>query len=258
MSGPDILRAPPLNGVAHGFFGRGGGVSGPPVEGLNCGFGADDDPDAVAENRRRAADALIAVADIAAPYQVHSPDVVVASEAWPIEDRPRGDAVVTKVPGLLLGIVTADCAPVLLADREAGVVGAAHAGWRGAIGGVTDRTIGAMITLGAEPRRIAAAVGPCIAQRNYEVGEDFLAPFLEEDPANERFFAEGASGRPHFDLESYVAARLAGAGIGTVWLAGEDTYAQPAHYFSYRRATHEGAASYGRQISLIGIAPADR
>ncbi|WP_265587173.1 peptidoglycan editing factor PgeF [Sphingomicrobium arenosum] len=258
MSSLDIVTAPPLAGVPHGFFGRGGGVSQPPVEGLNCGFGTDDDPQAVTTNRRRAADALIEGAAIAAPYQVHSPDVAVATEAWPQGERPRCDAVVTRTPGLLLGIVTADCAPVLFSDTDAGVVGAAHAGWRGAIGGVTDKTIGAMIRLGAEPRRIRAAVGPCIAQKNYEVGEDFMAPFLEEDPANARFFREGASGKPHFDLESYVAARLAGAGVGTVWLAGEDTYAQPDRFYSFRRATHEGAPTYGRQISLIGIAPEAR
>ncbi|MCM8557789.1 peptidoglycan editing factor PgeF [Sphingomicrobium sediminis] len=254
----DIVTAPALDGVAHGFFGRPGGVSRPPVEGLNCGFGADDDPDAVRANRRLAADAMIEGADIAAPYQVHSPDVAIATEAWPIDARPTADAVATKTPGLLLGIVTADCAPVLLADREAGVVAAAHAGWRGAIGGVTDKAIGAMIMLGAEPRRIDAAIGPCIAQKSYEVGEDFVTPFEQEDPENMRFFREGSTGKPHFDLESYVAARLAGAGVRSVWMAGEDTYAQPDRYFSFRRATHEGAANYGRQISLIGIAPATR
>ncbi|MCJ8190879.1 peptidoglycan editing factor PgeF [Sphingomicrobium aestuariivivum] len=258
MSAPPFVTAPPLSGVPHGFFGREGGVSLPPFDSLNTGLGSDDGAEKVRENRRRAADALIEGAPLVGLYQVHSPDVVIVTEPWDEDGRPKADALVTKTPGILLGILTADCAPVLLADREAGVVAAAHAGWRGAIGGVTDKTIGAMLKLGADPRRIHAAVGPCIAQKNFEVGEDMLAPFIEEDPANARFFREGARGKAHFDLESYVAARLAGAGIGTVWLAGEDTYGQPERYYSYRRATHEEAPDNGRQISLIGIAPEAR
>nr|WP_279614811.1 peptidoglycan editing factor PgeF [Sphingomicrobium astaxanthinifaciens] len=247
-----------MAGLPHGFFGREGGVSAPPFDSLNAGLGTADEPGAVRTNRRRAADALVEGAPLVGLHQVHSPEVVIVEQPWDEADCPRADALVTRTPGLLLGIVTADCAPVLLADREAGIVGAAHAGWRGAIGGVTDRTIGAMLQLGADPRRIRAAIGPCIAQKHYEVGEDMLAPFLEEDPANARFFREGARGRPHFDLESYVAAWLAGAGIGTVWLAGEDSYGQPQRYYSYRRATHADAPDCGRQISLIGIAPAER
>lgn len=249
----DIVKAPPLAGTAHGFFGRAGGQSVGEVAGLNCGLGAGDDLEAVSANRRAAADALLVGAPLASVHQIHSPTTVIAKEPWPIDERPEADALATDAPGLLLGIVTADCAPVLLADREAGVVAAAHAGWRGALAGVTDSAIGAMISLGARPHAIAAAVGPCIAQKNYEVDPAFPEPFLEEDPANARFFNEGASGRPHFDLESYVAARLAAAGVGKIWLAGLDTYALEDRFFSFRRATHRGEGSYGRQISMIGI-----
>lgn len=249
----DIVTAAPLDGVAHGFFGRTGGVSTGDVAGLQCGHGADDDPEAVETNRRLAADALIEGAPIAAPYQVHSPDCVIADS--PFDARPEADAVAIGTPGLLLGIVTADCAPVLLADVEAGVVAAAHAGWRGAIGGVTDKTVGAMLSLGARLECIAAAVGPCIAQSSYEVSPEFAEPFLDEDPENARFFIEGPSGKPHFDLEAYVAARLAAAGVRRIWLAGLDTYAHEDRFYSFRRATHRGEATYGRQISLIGIRP---
>ncbi|NNC46838.1 MAG: peptidoglycan editing factor PgeF [Sphingomonas sp.] len=249
----DIVTAAPLGEVAHGFFGRAGGVSTGQVAGLQCGYGADDDPGAVDANRRFAADALIGGASIAAPYQVHSPDCVIVDA--PFDVRPEADAVATTTPGLLLGIVTADCAPVLLADEEAGVVAAAHAGWRGAIGGVTDKTVGAMLSLGARLERITAAVGPCIAQTSYEVSPQFAEPFLAEDPDNGRFFSEGPSGKPHFDLEAYVAARLSAAGVRRVWLAGLDTYAHEDRFYSFRRSTHRGEATYGRQISLIGIRP---
>ncbi|WP_265528613.1 peptidoglycan editing factor PgeF [Sphingomicrobium marinum] len=249
----DIVTAAPLDGVAHGFFGRAGGVSTGDVAGLQCGYGADDDREAVDTNRRLAADALIDGASIAAPYQVHSPDCVIADA--PFDERPKADAVATRTPGLLLGIVTADCSPVLLADVEAGVVAVAHAGWRGAIAGVTDKTVGAMLSLGARLDRIAAAVGPCIAQASYEVSPEFVDPFLAEDPDNARFFVEGPSGKPHFDLEAYVAARLSAVGVRRVWLAGLDTYAHKDRFYSFRRAMHRGEANYGRQISLIGIRP---
>ncbi|MBW0144213.1 peptidoglycan editing factor PgeF [Sphingomicrobium clamense] len=252
----DITHAPTLS-VPHGFFGRAGGQSEGAVAGLNCGFGAEDDPNAVRANRRMAADALIEGAPLASVHQIHSAEAVIATEPWPIEERPHADAVATATPGLLLGIVTADCAPILFADEEAGVVAATHAGWRGALAGVTDAAIGAMLSLGAKVERIHAAVGPCLAQRNFEVGFDFPEPLLAEDPDNERFFVEGPSGQPHFDLEAYVAARLAAAGIGRVWTAGLDTYAHPDRFYSYRRATHEGASTYGRQISMIGLARAN-
>ena len=241
----DIVRAAALDGVAHGFFGAG----------LNSGFGSGEELARVAANRRRAADAIIAGAAIASVHQVHSPDAVIVREAALREDRPHADALVTDRRGLLLGIVTADCAPVLFADVEAGVVGAAHAGWRGAMAGVTDRTIAAMITLGARVERIAAAVGPCIAQRNYEVDEGFAERLLTDDAAAERFFADGPRGRPHFDLEAYVVARLAAAGVQRIEAAGLDTYALEERFYSFRRATHRGEADYGRQISLIGLAP---
>ena len=249
----EVNRAGVLEGLAHGFLGRRGGVSTGEVAGLNAGLGAGDDDRAVAQNRALAVAAVLPGADLATVYQIHSPDCVVAERAWPIDQRPRADAIVTKTPGLLLGIVTADCAPVLFADREAGVIGAAHAGWKGAIGGVTDRTIAAMESLGARRDRIAAAIGPCIAQASYEVDDGFRAGFLETDAASGGFFAAGREGRWQFDLAAYVARRLETAGIGAVERLGLDTYAATERFYSYRRATHLGEATYGRQLSLIGL-----
>ncbi len=182
-----------------------------------------------------------------------SPDCVVVTEPWPDAARPRADALVTDRKGVLLGIVTADCAPVLLADVEAGVIGAAHAGWKGAISGVTDRTVAAMIALGARPDHIAAAIGPCIAVARYEVDEVFRARFLEASRQNAEWFLRGNPGHWQFDLEGYVADRLEAAGIRRVERLRRDTYADPQHFFSCRRATHLGEASYGRQFSLIGL-----
>ena len=251
MSVP-VWRAVALEGVPHGFLGRQGGVSSGAMASLNCGWGSGDDLSLVVENRRRAAATVASGARIVSPHQVHSADVVVAGD-WTDDRRPPADAVVTDRSGILLGILTADCAPVLFADREGGVVGAAHAGWKGAIAGVTDRTIEAMERLGAKRSRIAAAIGPCIAQRNYEVGHTFLQRFLEAAPDNERFFAEGPKGKPHFDLEGYLLARLAAAGLSTVGALREDTYSRSEHFYSYRRATHRAEPGYGRQISLIGL-----
>ena len=248
----DVLTASALTGVPHGFLGRNGGLSTGAMASLNVGWGSGDDPALIAENRRRAAEAVLPGARLVAVHQIHSADVVEAGE-WPDTDRPPADALATDRPGILLGILTADCAPVLLADREAGVVGAAHAGWKGALAGVTDRTIDAMEKLGAQRSRIAAAVGPCIARASYEVDWAFQERFCADDPANERFFVEGPSGKPHFDLETYVVARLAAAGIGRVEALGQDTYSQPRRFFSYRRATHHSEPNYGRQISLIGL-----
>jgi polyphenol oxidase len=247
-----VWRATALEGVAHGFLGRRGGVSIGAMSSLNCGWGSGDDLSLIAENRRRAADAVLPGARIVSPHQTHSADVVEAGD-WPDDDRPPADALVTDRPGVLLGILTADCAPVLLADREAGVVAAAHAGWRGALGGVTDATIAAMERLGARRERIAAAVGPCIAQRSYEVDDAFLDRFVAANPDSDRFFTEGSSAKPHFDLEAYVLYRLAAAGIGRIEALAADTYARPDDFYSYRRATHRSEPSYGRQISLIGI-----
>lgn len=250
----DIVRSRLLERVPHGFFGRRGGVSTGAMAGLNCGMGSGDDPKAVETNRTRAADAVLRGAPIASVYQVHSPKAVIVTRAVPYAERPQADALVTDRPGLLLGVVTADCAPVLLADAEAGVVGAAHAGWRGATAGVTDQAVAAMISLGAKVERIAAAVGPCIAKTSYEVDHAFADRLLADDPDNERFFAEGPGGKPHFDLEAYVVARLAAAGIRTIEAMGLDTYALDDRYYSYRRATHRTEPAYGRQLSLIGLA----
>ena len=253
----DIVRASVLRNVPHGFFGRPGGVSTGDVAGLNCGLGSGDDPDAVESNRRIAAEAILPGAPLASVHQVHSPKAVAVREAVPHGERTHADALVTDRPGLLLGVVTADCAPVLLADTEAGVVGAVHAGWRGAAAGVTDQAIAAMISLGARVERIAAAIGPCIARASYEVDQAFVERLLADDPENERFFADGPNDRPQFDLEAYVVARLAAAGVRRVEASGLDTYALQDRFFSYRRATHRGEPTYGRQISIIGLPTTD-
>jgi YfiH family protein len=246
----EVIRAQTLAGVPHGFLGRRGGVSQGAIAGLNIGHGAEDEVEAVAENRRRAVAAVLPGAQLATVYQVHSPDVVAVQVPWPHDDRPRADGMVTDRPGLLLGVVTADCAPVLFADRAAGVVGAAHAGWRGAHGGVLENTVAAMTRLGAQRARIVAVIGPAIAQPSYEVDASFRDRF---DGGDEEFFAPGQPGHWQFDLEGYIAKRLGQASIGTVQRLGLDTYSDPERFFSYRRATHRGEPTYGRQFSLIGL-----
>ena len=253
MSGVEVIRAISLGQLPHGFLGRRGGISVGVCEGLNVGFGSCDDREAIDGNRRLAIAAIHPEAALATVHQVHSTDVVVANRAWPQAERPRADAMVTDTPNLLLGILTADCAPVLFADHHAVVVGAAHAGWRGALAGVTDATLAAMEALGARREHIAAAVGPCIAQPSYEVDEAFRARFVEHEADNARFFVEGPAGKPHFDLEAYVVHRLIAAGIGEVEALNLDTYDDPDRFFSYRRAVHRGEADYGRQLSAIGI-----
>ena len=253
MSSVEVNRAVCLDGFPHGFLGRRGGVSSGDLAGLNVGYGSTDDRAAIDENRRRAVNAVRAGSELVTVHQVHSAEAVRAEHAWPHADRPHADAMVTDRPGLLLGILTADCAPVLLADAEAGVVGAAHAGWRGALAGVTDATIAAMEGLGARRSHIHAAVGPCIAQPSYEVDDGFRARFLEVDADNRRFFVDGPAGKPHFDLEDYVVHRLLAAGIGEVEALKLDTYANEDRFYSFRRATHRGEADYGRQVSLIGL-----
>ncbi|MGZ8335342.1 MAG: peptidoglycan editing factor PgeF [Allosphingosinicella sp.] len=248
----DAIRSG-LLGVPHGFLGRRGGVSNGVCAGLNVGLGSADDRDAIAENRRRAVAAVAPAARLVTVHQVHSPTAVTATEPWPDEARPRADAVVTDRPGLALGILTADCAPVLLADSAAGIVGAAHAGWKGAFGGVVESAVAAMESLGAQRDRIAAAIGPAIARRSYEVDDTFCRRFAESDPANDRFFGPGRDGHHQFDLEGYIAARLAAAGVRRVEALGLDTYSDPDRFFSYRRATHRGEPDYGRQISLIAV-----
>jgi hypothetical protein len=186
-------------------------------------------------------------------HQVHSPTALVAETPWRDDARPHADAIAADRPGLALGILTADCAPVLLADAQAGVIGAAHAGWKGALGGVLEAALEAMESLGARRARIAAAIGPCIARKSYEVDEAFRRRFADADAANDLFFVPGRDGRHHFDLEAYVASRLAAAGVRRVEALGLDTYAEPDRFFSYRRATHRGEPDYGRQLSLIAL-----
>lgn len=252
----EVFRAPALDGLPHGFLGRRGGVSTGQVAGLDMGTRAMDPADPrlvpVWENRRRGVAAVLPGARLVTVYQVHGADCVVAGD-WDEAGRPHADALVTDQAGVLLGILTADCAPVLLADRQAGVIGAAHAGWKGAVAGVTDSTIAAMERLGADRSRIVGAVGPCIAQASYEVDAAFQGRFLAESADCERFFVAGRADRYQFDLEGYVAARLEKAGIARVERLGLDTYADPDRFFSFRRATHLGEADYGRQISLIGL-----
>lgn len=250
---PEVFRSELLDGVPHGFFGRRGGHSTGLVAGLNAGLGSLDEPGAVQANRALAAQTVLPDARLVSVYQVHSAGCVTVNQPWNDDRRPEADALVTDRRGLLLGIVTADCAPVLLADRAAGVIGAAHAGWKGAVAGVTDNTIAAMEVLGAQRSRIVAAVGPCIAQASYEVDRGFVERFCADDPANQRYFAGGTPGHAQFDLEGYVTGRLESAGIGAVERLGRDTYPDPARFYSFRRATHLGEPDYGRQISLIGL-----
>lgn len=252
MTEVEVIRAVSLGSCPHGFLGRRGGVSSGALRGLNVGYGSNDDRSAIDENRRLAVAAVSPQAELATVHQVHSADVFYVDRAWPQDERPHGDALVTDRPGLLLGILTADCAPVLFADPHAGVVGAAHAGWRGALAGVTDATISAMEQLGARREDIHAAVGPCIARPSYEVDETFRERFLGDDHANERFFGAG-DGKPHFDLEAYVIHRLLAASIGEVEALHLDTYADSDRFFSYRRATHRVEADYGRQLSAIAL-----
>ena len=253
MTAPAPIRSAALAGVPHGFLGREGGVSRGIFASLNIGLGSGDDRAAIAENRARAVAAVLPGAKLATVHQIHSAEAVIATAAFADDARPQADALATDRPGLLIGILTADCVPVLLADEAAGVVGAAHAGWKGALGGVTDAVIAAMERLGADRARIAAAIGPCIARASYEVDDAFMMRFCGADPENERFFADGRASRYQFDIEAYVVARLAAAGVTRVDALGLDTYADEGRFFSYRRATHRGETDYGRQIALIGL-----
>jgi polyphenol oxidase len=243
------------DGIRHAFFTRDGGVSEGIFASLNCGLGSGDDKDKVLENRRRAAAALDRATDeLVTCYQVHSPQVAIVDRPWRREDRPRADAMVTRMPGIALGILTADCVPVLFADAEARIIGAAHAGWRGAVSGVLEATVTAMTNLGAAPKRIAATIGPCIAQPSYEVGPEFPAPFLAEDAANAAFFVAAArAGHFLFDLPGYVARRLGRLGLKRIARTGGDTAAEPDRFFSYRRSCLEKEPDYGREISAITL-----
>lgn len=241
------------SGIRHGFFTRLGGISTGIYESLNCGAGSKDDAAAVRENRTKVAEMLdIAPEHLITPYQVHSADAVVAEEPWQPKDAPKADAIVTRTPGLAIGVVTADCAPVLLYEPQAGVIGAAHAGWRGALTGIAEATVKAMVSLGAEPARILAAIGPAISVTAYEVGADYQAEVLAQDAAAGDFFViDDSTGEPHFDLPAYVAERLTRAGIGDIFDLGLCTYCDEARLYSYRRSQHWGESDYGRQLSAI-------
>jgi YfiH family protein len=247
----DIIRSPLLAGVRHGFFTRRGGASSGVYHGLNCGPGSDDQGDAVRINRARVAEAMgVTPERLLSLHQRHSAVVAVAGpEGW--AERPMADAVVTDRAGVAVSVLTADCAPVLLADPEAGVVGAAHAGWKGAVDGVIEATLTAMEGLGARTARIRAAVGPTISQLNYEVGPEFLDRFAAEDETHTRYFINGTGDRYRFDLPGFVLGRLRAAGVADAHWVGACTYADPDRFFSYRRATHVGEADYGRLISVI-------
>src|SRR5215470_14597179 len=244
-----------LTGIRHAFFTRAGGVSGGLYASLNGGVGSQDDADSVVENRSRMATALgVEPRRLLTAYQTHSPNVVVAEAPWPTGNRPRADAIVTRMRALAIGVTTADCGPVLFADPRAGVIGAAHAGWRGALTGVIEATIAAMERLGAASDQIRAAIGPMIRQSNYEVGPDLVARFAADDPAGSRFFVPAKrDGHAMFDLAGYIAARLKRAGIAEVEDVGLCTYADPEQFFSYRRTTHRAEADYGRHVNAIAL-----
>jgi hypothetical protein len=248
----EILTADALAPLRHGFFTRRGGASSGVFAGLNCGPGSSDQSEVVALNRSRAAQALQVAPDrLVTLHQVHSAEAVTIGA--PPDERPRADGLVTRAPGLALGVLTADCMPVLFADAEAGVIGAAHAGWRGARDGILEATLTAMVSEGAEISQIVAVIGPAISQAAYEVGPEFVESFLDEDPDNARFFASGNGDRALFDLPAYGLARLRAAGVGHAEWTRHCTYADPGRFYSYRRATHGGEADYGRLLAAIRL-----
>ncbi len=247
------VRSALLAGTRHGFLGRQGGVSAGIYASLNCGLGSGDDRSAVVENRGRALAAVAPGAALVTLHQVHSPTVVTVSAPFADDARPHADGMVTDRPDLALAILAADCAPVLFADVEAGVIGAAHAGWRPALTGVLPATVDAMVALGADRGRIAAAVGPTIGRRSYEVDDGFRTRFLADDDGHDDFFTPGRPGHHQFDLEGFIVRRLAAAGVTRVAALGLDTYADAPRWFSYRRTTHAGEPDYGRQISMIAL-----
>ncbi|ADO42103.1 peptidoglycan editing factor PgeF [Ketogulonicigenium vulgare] len=248
----DIITSDALVGVRHGFFGRAGGASSGVFAGLNCGLGSTDQREVVLLNRARVAAAMgVAATALIGVNQVHSADVVVVSDSD--TPRPAADAMVTNVPGIALGILTADCQPVLFADVDAGVIGAAHAGWKGTRAGVLEATVDAMIPLGARRDQITAVIGPTISQRVYEVGADFRDNFIAADPDAARFFVAGAPGKYQFDLPGFGLSRLRRTGIKQAEWTRHCTYCDPKRFFSYRRTTHEKEADYGRLISVIRL-----
>ena len=251
---PILAPALDLPGVRHAFFTREGGVSEGVYASLNGGVGSSDAPERVAENRARMAAALgVARERLLVPYQVHSPEVVTVSRPWETSARPRCDGIVTAAPRLALGVTGADCGMILFADAAAGVVGAAHAGWKGARDGVLEATVAAMAALGASPPRVTAVLGPCIAQGSYEVGPEFVAAFAGDPEAADYFVESRNAGRSMFDLHGYIGLRARRAGIGVFVDLGLDTYADEARFFSYRRRTHRGEGDYGRLGSAIAL-----
>jgi YfiH family protein len=251
LSAPPSWRAGVLAGVKHGFFGREGGVSTSVYASLNAGTGSNDDPANVQENRRRIAATFGIERDhLVGVHQVHSATAYCISSPWE-DERPQGDALVTTAPGVALSILTADCAPILFADTHAGVIGAAHAGWRGALGGVIENTIWLMTDYGAQRKHIAAAIGPCIHQASYEVGPEFEAEFLTVDAAYARYFVPGAGDRRLFDLPKFCADRLSAAGVTQIETLPLDTYTHATQLHSHRRSVHEKAGDYGRNCSVI-------
>jgi YfiH family protein len=249
----EVLHAANLGTVPHGFLGRRGGVSTGLYAGLNVGLGSEDDRAAIVRNRELARDSVLPGAALITLHQIHSADVIAVTMPISKDNRPKADALVTDRPGLLLGVLAADCVPILFADTVRGVVGAAHSGWKGALHGVGEATMDAMVALGARRDAIACAIGPCIGRASYEVTEAFADPFLARDAEDARFFTAGKPGHLMFDIGGYVAARLAAAGAGSVSLMDEDTYSQPERFYSYRRSCHLGEPGYGRQVSLIGL-----
>ena len=243
------------NGIRHGFFTRQGGVSKGMYGSLNCGLGSRDDAESVRQNRALVAETLgVPAGRLLTLYQIHSATVVIVDKPWNGE-AAEADALVTRTPGLAIGALTADCAPILLCDPQARVIAAAHAGWRGALSGIAEATMAAMEELGAKRERVVAVIGPSISQRAYEVGSDYVDRFLAEEPASETFFmTDESSGEPHFDLSGYVAERLSRAGVGSVSDLGLCTYCDETRLFSYRRSQHHGEEDYGRQISAIVLA----
>ncbi len=255
LTSPEIAA---LDGISHGYFTRKGGVSSGVYASLNVGLGSRDERAAVLENRARVASLLgVAPGALVSPHQHHSPDAVVVDKPWTPDEQPRADALVTDRPGIALAISTADCGPVLFADGEARVVGAAHAGWRGAFTGVLEATLAAMERLGARRDRTVAVLGPTISRENYEVGAEFVDRFLDADATNERFFSPaGREGHAMFDLPAYIGARLTAAGVAHAGDLGRCTYREEELFFSYRRATHLGEPDYGRLVSAIAISGA--
>ncbi len=248
----EILTSDSLSPLRHGFFTRRGGASSGVFAGLNCGVGSSDQTEIVAINRARVADAMnVAPENLLGLRQIHSTTVVTVDA--PFAERPRADAIVTATPGLALSVLTADCQPVLFGDPKAGVIGAAHAGWRGALDGILETTVEAMLALGATRSGIRAVIGPSISQRAYEVGPEFLDTFMTDDPENGRFFVQGDGDRMMFDLPAFGLSRLRAAGVGAASWTRHCTYSDAARFYSYRRTTHAKEADYGRLIAAITL-----